>query len=83
MINTFINNLKNINKSTYSIIKKGLRVTFVLSLISSFILFYYLYIYNSLYIYYVGISLLKSSLIFSVVIVICGISIDTIKKQLS
>ncbi len=82
MINKTIDYFKNLDKLTYKIIKKGLVFCLMLSLISAFILFTYSSSFLSPSVYYIGLSLFKSSCMFSVEFIICGLVMDTVKKQL-
>ena len=82
MINKTIDYFKNLDKLTYKIIKKGLVFCLILSLISAFILFTYSSSFLSPSVYYIGLSLFKSSCMFSVEFIVCGLVMDTVKKQL-
>lgn len=73
---------KNLDKTTYKILYKGLEFCFLLSTISAFILLSYILFFQAPLIYYIGISLFKLSLIFSVEFIICSLVVDNIKKQL-
>lgn len=82
MISKIIEYFKNIDKLTYKIIKIGLSFCSILSIISSILLFIYGLSAISPNIYHASFAFLKCSLIFGVEFIICGLSIDTIKKQL-
>lgn len=75
-----ISNLKSINKSILSVLFIGLKVCFVLLLLSTFILSLYHSVHN-LNLFYTGISLFKTSLFYIAFFIICAIGIDTIKKE--
>ena len=83
MFKTFINNLKSIDKITYKIMKNGFKFCFILSLISSLILIIYKTNNTSPNTFYIGFSLFRLSIIFFVEFIICGISADYIKKQIT
>lgn len=68
-------------KITNSIIKMGLRFCVFLCLISISILVTYL-ISKVPLTYYIGISILRLSIIFSIEFIVCGFVVDGIKKQL-
>lgn len=73
--------LKNLNKETYKLIKYGLFFSICISFIASFILITYIFSRINVY-FYIGLTLIKSSFAFSVQSIICGIIIDSLKKQL-
>lgn len=79
---SIIENFKKLDKITYKIMKYGLEFCFGICILSTIILFTYKTIFSSPTIYYIGLYLLKSSLIFSVEFIACGIVVDSIKKQL-
>ena len=81
MINSIIIHFKNLDKLTFSIMKKGLYISLVLAIISAFFLFTYT-INTSLSIFYIGLSLLKLSLYLSVEFIICGLVMNSIIKEL-
>ena len=82
MIKKIITYYKNLDKSTYKILYKGLEFCFLLGLVSALILFSYMLFFKTPFLYYIGINLFKLSLVFSVEFIICGFVVDNIKKQL-
>ena len=72
--------MKNINSSIKRVLYNGLKFCLVLALISTFLLSLYHTILN-LDLFYIGISLLKSSLFYAVFFIISAIAIDTIKND--
>lgn len=72
--------MKNLNSSIKRVLYNGLKFCLVLALISTFLLSLYHTILN-LDLFYIGISLLKSSLFFAVFFVISAIAFDTIKND--
>ena len=82
MINMFISQFKNINKKILNIIKYGISVSFIFSLMAVFILINYKY--NPIYIdtYYTGLQLFKTSLSFAIEFIVCGFATDMIQKEL-
>ena len=70
--------LKSINSSILKALYTGLKICFVLLLISTFILSLYHSIHN-FELFYIGISLFRTSLFYIAFLCICSISIDTIK----
>lgn len=82
MIKKIVTYYKNLDKATYKILYKGLAFCFLLASFSAFILLSYMLFFQAPLIYYIGISLFKLSLVFSVEFIICGFVVDNIKKQL-
>ena len=82
IINTLVNKIKNLDCKTKKIMRIGLIVSFVLCLISSFSLFTYETFYSIPILFYIGISLFKTSLMFACSFLICGIGFDTIKNEI-
>ena len=82
MINKFIEYLKNVDKLTYKIMKKGLKFCFGLLVLSSFALIIYGLFAFSLDLYYIGLSLFKLGCTLGVEFIVCGLVMDTVKKQL-
>ena len=72
--------LKSINTSILKVLYIGLKICFVLLLISTFILSLYHSIHN-FNLFYIGISLFRTSLFYIAFLFICSIGIDTIKKD--
>ena len=81
MIKNFIKSYKNLEKDTYKLMKKGLHFCFIICLISTAILAYYIFFNNFPFLFNIGIALFRLSLIFSLEFVICGIVVDNIKKK--
>lgn len=81
MFKKIINTYKNFEKITNYIIKSGLSFCLFLCLVSILILCTYL-ISKVPLTYYIGISMFRLSIIFSIEFIICGFVVDGIKKQL-
>jgi len=75
-----ISELKNLDKDTFKIMKYGLFFCNLITLIALAILVTYIFLGSSLY-YHLGLTLMKSSFIFAVEFVICGIVVDFIRKH--
>lgn len=73
---------KNIDELTLKIMKCGLKVCFLILLISIFLLISYLIFDNNFFIYKLGLSLFKISTYFGIEFIICGIVVDFIQKKL-
>lgn len=82
MIKKIIDYLKKLDIETYKIIKTGLIFCFSISLLSSFIMITYIIDSSSLNTYYIGLALFKLSCYLGVEFIVCGLVMDTIKKQL-
>jgi len=82
MFKKIIEGYHNFEKITYKILKSGLKFCFALCIISVSILLTYNLLSLSPYIYHIGISLFKLSLIFGTEFIICGFVADGIKKQM-
>lgn len=81
MIIIIIGYFKNLDKITHKIMQYGLILCFLLSIISSLILLTYTLANTSLDIFYIGLALFKLSCMLGVEFIICGLVMDTIKKQ--
>ena len=75
------NEFKNIDSSILKVKNTGMKICFILLLLSTFILSLYISIHNPI-LFLIGLSLFKSSLFFIVFFIICAYSIDIIKKDL-
>ena len=82
MLKNVFDYFKNLDKITYKILNYGLKFCFGLGIVSAFILISYLFVFSSPYLYYIGISFFKLSVILSIEFIICGFVVDGIKKQL-
>ena len=82
-INIFIDKIKNLDLKIVRLMKIGLYISFIISLFSIMILFTYETFYSFPILFYIGISLFRTSLSFAVTFFICGIGFDTIAKEIS
>ena len=82
IINTLVNKIKNLDCKTKKIMRIGLICSFILCLISAFSLFTYETFYSIPTLFYIGISLFRTSLMFACSFFICGIGFDTIKNEI-
>lgn len=82
-MNKISETFKNIDKLDLKIMKKGLKFSFMLLLISVSILLQYLFLENNLFLYNLGISLFKVSTYFGIEFIVCGIVVDSIKKGIA
>ena len=72
---------KNLDKKAIYILKKGLKFCFILTIVSAIILVFYKFNRES-YIFEIGFTMFRASIIFAIEFVICAIAVDKIKKQL-
>ncbi len=82
LLKKFIPNLKDIDKKVIKIMKIGLIISVLLSILSTLILSAYLTFFKSINVYYLGLMLLKLSILLATAFMIAGISTDRIKKEL-
>ena len=82
MIKSLIDNFKNLDKLTYKIMKYGLQFCFSLCIISALILLTYETISLSPFLFNIGLSLFRLSIIFGIEFIVCGLVADSIRKQL-
>ncbi len=83
MINAVINKFKNMDIKVKQIMKNGFKFAFASCIFSTVILAIYNYFYMSPILYYSGIILFKTSLMFFADFVILALGFDTIKKQMA
>ena len=72
--------LKSVDNSILKVLYNGLKFCLILALLAVFILSIYHTVHNP-DIFYIGISLFKSSLFYIAFFIICAVAIDTIKKD--
>lgn len=82
IIKTLIEKLKNLDNKTKKIMHVGFIFSFILCTLSTLILFTYNSFYNLPDLFYAGISLFKTSLIFACTFFICGLGFDTMLKEI-
>lgn len=78
-MNKFFFELKNLDRNIYKIMKYGLLFSGIVCLLSACILLTYIFLGIN-FLYHLGLILIKSSFIFGVEFIICGIVVDFIKK---
>jgi len=83
IINQLIDKIKNLDKKIIKIMDFGFIFCFILCIISTITLITYNYFYSLPNLYYTGISLFKTALMFASMFFICGIGFDTIKKEMT
>lgn len=82
LLKKFIPNIKDIDKKVIKIMKVGLIISVLLSILSTLILSAYLTFFKSINVYYLGLMLLKLSILLATAFMIAGLSTDRIKKEL-
>lgn len=75
------NKFKNMDSSISKVLFDGLKFCFILVLLSALMLSVYHSIHN-IDLFYIGISIFKSSLFFIAFFAICAIAVDTIRKDI-
>lgn len=78
-----ISEFKKLDKSIFSLMKSGIQYSFALLLFACAVLLTYDFIYSPPFMYYIGISLFKSSLFFIAAFIIYSISFNKIKGDLN
>ena len=81
-INILSEKIKNLDLKIVKLMKIGFIISFIMSLLSSSLLFTYQFIVSLPILFYIGISIFRTSLSFGVTFFICGIGFDTMKKQM-
>ena len=81
-LKTISNKLNNLDKKIKKIMTIGIKFSLSLSLLAVIILTTYMTLYSLPNLFYIGITLLHTSLMYICAFLILGIGFDTIKKQL-
>lgn len=81
MIKQIIDKFDSLEENVKKIMKYGFAFSFGVCILSIILLLTYQF-YNIPDLYYIGLSVFKLSLFFAIEFIICGIAIDTIKKQM-
>lgn len=82
IINLLLDKIKNLDGKVKKIMNVGFKFSFILCMIAGLSLFTYEIFYSIPSLFYAGISLFRTSLMFACMFFICGIGFDTIKKQI-
>ena len=82
ILKMFKDKIKNLDTEIKKIMNIGFIISFLLGIISALVLITYNTFYSFPTLFYAGISLLHTSLMFASMFFMCGIGFDTIKKQL-
>lgn len=82
IINTLIDKVRNLDEKISKVMHIGFIFSFILCAISGLSLFTYEIFYNLPELFYSGLSLFRTSLMFACTFFIFGIGFDTIKKEL-
>lgn len=81
MFRKILDSYKKLDKLTYKILKYGLQFCFMMCMVSVLILFSYKSFLTVPFLYYIGISVFRLSIIFGIEFIICALVVDSIKKQ--
>ena len=82
MVKQMLDNIKNIEKNILSFMILGINFSFIICLISSLILLFYILNPTSYLIYEAGIIIFKTSLEFAISFFICAIVVNNLKKEI-
>ena len=82
IIKKLIECYKNFEKTTYKILKHGLRFCFILCMFSIFMLLIYDSFLATPILYHTGLALFRLSIIFGIEFLVCAFVVDSIKKQM-
>lgn len=82
MIHMIKDKFKNLDLKVKTIMKYGFLFSLLFCMFSVLILYTYHAIYTLPFVFTIGTILFKTSLMFFVEFLICGIAFDTIKKQI-
>ena len=82
MIKNFINTYKSLDSKTLKILRNGLKFSFIICLLSIFILLTYIFFFTFPTLYYIGLLMFQLSLSFAIEFIICAIVVDSIKKNI-
>ncbi len=81
-----MNNIKNLfnklDKQDLKIMKNGIKICFLILMLSVFLLYMNMEFLHSIFIFDLAISIFKLSTYVAIEFIICGIVVDIIKKQL-
>lgn len=81
-VNILLNKVKNLDAKVVKVMKAGFIFSFMFCILSCMILLTYEAFYNLPTLFYIGISLFRTSLSFAVAFFICGIGFDTVQKEI-
>ena len=73
---------KEMDHSILGLMKSGIGLSFCLSILSILILLTYDFVYTIPFVYYIGVSLFKTSLFFVVGFIICAFAFSKIQKEI-
>lgn len=82
MLKTIVSSIKKLDIKVKNIMTKGFEFSFIFCIFSALILLIYEF-YMLPILYYSGLLLFKTSIMFFVDFIILGIGFDTIKKQMA
>jgi len=81
LLKTLLDKIKNLDRKVKKIMQIGFLFSFLLGIVSALSLLTYETIYSLPSLFYAGISLFRTSLMFACMFFICGIGFDSIKKE--
>ncbi len=81
-VNILLDKIKNLDSKVVKVMKVGFIFSFIICILSGMILLTYQAFYSLPILFYIGISLFRTSLSFAVAFFICGIGFDTVAKEI-
>lgn len=81
-VNILLDKVKNLDAKVVKVMRVGFIFSFIICILSSIILVTYEAFYSLHTLFYIGISLFRTSLSFAVTFFICGIGFDTVQKEI-
>ena len=72
----------NLDKTDLKIMKIGIKICFVISIISIILLSIYLIFIHSIFLYNLGLAIFRLSTYFATEFIVCGLIADVVKKQI-
>lgn len=78
MLKKFIDDVKKLDDSILKLIKKGISFAFIVCIIASIFLSFYIFFYSKTYIFLMGFNLFKTGIIIMLEFIIVGIIFDKV-----
>lgn len=82
MVKSMIHKLKDLDKAVIKIMESGILSGIWVCMISVVLLLTYQFLYHSPNLYEIGLQTFRTGLLFIVAFIICGVGVDTIKKEI-
>lgn len=82
-VNLLLDKVKNLDAKVVKLMKAGFIFSFIICILSTMMLLTYEIFCSLPSLFYIGISLFRTSLSFAVTFFICGIGFDTVQKEIN